>query len=50
MGWSIIEPRLGDLGARRVMLTHMNSEMLANAASIRDPRVVVAADGLVIDV
>lgn len=50
MGWSIIEPRLADIGARRIMLTHMSREMLANAGSIRDPRVVIADDGLQIDV
>lgn len=50
MGWGVIEPHLDELRARRVMLTHMNRDMLANAASIRDPRVVIAEDGLVLDV
>lgn len=50
MGWSILQPRLDVLGARRVMLTHMGGEMLANRHHVADPRVVLAEDGLVIDV
>ncbi len=50
MGWSVIAPRLDALGARRVMLTHMSNEMLANAAAITDARVLLAEDGRVVDV
>ena len=38
MNWRVIESNLDRLGARRVMLTHMNADMLANAAAVRDPR------------
>ena len=45
MNWRVIERNLDRLGARRVMLTHMNADMLANAAAVRDPR-MLAADGM----
>jgi ribonuclease BN (tRNA processing enzyme) len=50
MNWRVIESNLDRLGARRVMLTHMNADMLANAAAVRDPRVLLAADGMSIEV
>ena len=50
MNWRVIERNLDALGAKRVMLTHMNTDMLARAAQIDDPRVIVAADGLTIDI
>lgn len=46
MNWRIIEQNLDRLAAKRVLLTHMNSEMLANALSVGDPRVDLASDGL----
>ena len=46
MTWRIIEQNLDRLGARRVLLTHMNGEMLANGLSVGDPRVDLARDGL----
>jgi hypothetical protein len=33
-----------------VLLTHMNADMLARSAQIRDPRVLVARDGMQIDI
>jgi len=38
------------LGARRVLLTHMGREMLANLEHVRDPRVMLAEDGMRIDI
>jgi ribonuclease BN (tRNA processing enzyme) len=48
--WKVLGPRLGDLGARRVLVTHMSGEMLARRHEITDPRVVVAEDGLALEV
>lgn len=50
MSWSTIRPNLPRLSARRVMLTHMNGDMLANAHQVNEPRVFLAEDGLVVDV
>jgi ribonuclease BN (tRNA processing enzyme) len=50
IGWVEIEANLDRIGAKRVMITHMSTEMLARRSSIRHPRVVVAEDGLVLDV
>jgi len=50
MTWREIEKQLDRLGAKRVLLTHMNTEMLANRDEVRDPRVLVAEDGMVIDI
>lgn len=49
MNWRVIEANLDRLRARRVMLTHMNADMLANLAAVRDARVMLAADGMTID-
>ena len=48
--WRTIEKNLDRLGAKRILLTHMNETMLANGNAVRDPRVVLAEDGLVLDV
>jgi ribonuclease BN (tRNA processing enzyme) len=50
MSWRKIEPNLDRIGARRVMLTHMAERMLARRSEVADARVVLAEDGLVIDV
>lgn len=47
LSWEILQPRLGDLGARRTMLTHMNPAMLARTDEARAAGVLVAEDGLV---
>lgn len=49
MSWKTISPRLDALEARRFMLTHMGPEMLAKLGEIRDPRVILANDGLVLE-
>jgi ribonuclease BN (tRNA processing enzyme) len=48
--WDVLKPRLPDLRARQIMLTHMNPSMLARADEARAAGVLVAEDGLVIDV
>ena len=50
MYWRIIETNLPRLRARRIMLTHMHNDMLANLAAVRSPGVLVAEDGLVLQV
>ena len=48
--WKTIEANLDRIGAKRVMLTHMADAMLARRGEVNDPRVVLAEDGLVLDV
>jgi ribonuclease BN (tRNA processing enzyme) len=49
MSWRKIEPNLDRIGAKRVMLTHMAEPMLARRGEVADARVVLAEDGLVLD-
>ena len=49
MTWRTIEAHLPRIGARRVLLTHMNTGMLARAHEVDSPGVELAHDGLVID-
>ena len=46
MSWEILKPRLGDLRAKRTMITHMNDTMLARTDEARAAGVLVAEDGL----
>lgn len=48
MSWKIICENLGRLGARRILLTHMGPDMLANRSAVTDPRVLLAEDGLIV--
>lgn len=50
MSWTTIRPNLDRIGARRVMLTHMAEGMLARRGEVADQRVILAEDGLVLDV
>jgi ribonuclease BN (tRNA processing enzyme) len=50
MSWTKIAGELDRIGAKRVMLTHMAEPMLARRGEVADPRVVLAEDGLVLDV
>jgi len=50
MSWEILKPKIPDLCAKRLMLTHMNPTVLARLDEIRAAGVLVAADGLVTDV
>jgi len=47
--WEVLEPRLPDLRAQRIMVTHMNPTALAHLDEIRAAGVLVAADGDVIE-
>jgi ribonuclease BN (tRNA processing enzyme) len=50
MTWRVIERNLDRLAAKRVLLTHMNAEMLANREAVTDKRVTIAEDGLTLDI
>jgi len=50
MSWKRIASELGRIGAKRVMLTHMAEGMLARRNEVSDPRIIMAEDGLVLDV
>ncbi len=47
--WEILAPRLPDLRARRIMVTHMNPTMLARRDQAKAAGLLVAEDGLVVD-
>jgi ribonuclease BN (tRNA processing enzyme) len=46
LSWEILKPRLAELKARRIMLTHMNPTMLARLDQVRTGGVLLAEDGL----
>lgn len=45
LNWRTIETNLPRLGAKRVLLTHLGPEALANREAIRHPQVSLAEDG-----
>jgi ribonuclease BN (tRNA processing enzyme) len=47
--WQVLEPRLKDLRARRIMLTHMNPTMLERLEEVRAYGVLVAEDGAILE-
>jgi ribonuclease BN (tRNA processing enzyme) len=49
MSWELLKARIPDLRARRIMVTHMNPNVLARLDEVRAARVLVADDGLVIE-
>jgi ribonuclease BN (tRNA processing enzyme) len=49
MSWEILQAKLPDLRARRLMLTHMNPSMLARLDEIKAAGVLIAEDGLVVE-
>jgi len=49
LNWRTIEARMAEFGARRVMVTHMNPTVLSKLEALRQSGVLVAADGLTID-
>ena len=49
LSWEILQPRLRDLAARRIMLTHMNPTMLARLEEVEAAGVLIAADGRVVE-
>lgn len=50
INWATLQAKLPQLKARRIMLTHMNPSMLAKRDEARAAGVLVAEDGLVIEV
>jgi ribonuclease BN (tRNA processing enzyme) len=46
ISWETLRPRLADLKARKIMLTHMNATMLARLDEVRAAGVLLAEDGL----
>ena len=49
LNWRTIESNLDRLGAKRVLLSHLGPETLANRHAIHAPRVELADDGMVLD-
>jgi phosphoribosyl 1,2-cyclic phosphodiesterase len=49
LSWELLRPRLPDLRARRIMITHMNPAMLAHADEARAAGLLVAQDGLTVE-
>lgn len=45
LNWRTIEKNLDRLGARKILLTHLGPEALANRDAIRNPKVAIADDG-----
>ena len=50
MSWETIRSHLPRIGARKVMLTHMNAAMLAKRDVAVGPGIIHAEDGLVVDI
>ncbi|KUO54176.1 MAG: MBL fold metallo-hydrolase [Alphaproteobacteria bacterium BRH_c36] len=48
--WLALREKLGDITASRILLTHMSRPMLAHLQDVEEPRVMIAHDGLVIEV
>ncbi|MFN3657959.1 MAG: MBL fold metallo-hydrolase [Pseudolabrys sp.] len=44
--WEVLKTRVGDLGARRMMITHMNPTMLARVDEAQAAGLLVAEDGM----
>jgi ribonuclease BN (tRNA processing enzyme) len=50
LNWRTIERELPRLTARRVLLTHMGLDMLANMSTVSNPRITWAEDGMVLEI
>jgi ribonuclease BN (tRNA processing enzyme) len=48
--WKTLSANLTRLGAKRVLITHMNNDMLAHVDEAKSAGVLLAEDGLVLDV
>ncbi|SRR5438874_5207048 len=48
--WEVLKPRLPELRARRVMITHMNTDMLIHLDEASAAGVLIAEDGAVVDI
>jgi phosphoribosyl 1,2-cyclic phosphodiesterase len=49
LSWEILKPKIPDLRAKRLMLTHMNPSVLARLDELEAAGVLIAADGLIMD-
>jgi ribonuclease BN (tRNA processing enzyme) len=49
LSWEILKPRIADLRAKRIMLTHMNPTMLARLDEVKAAGLLLADDGLVLE-
>ena len=50
MSWEILQTKISALAAKRLMLTHMNPTMLARLDEIEAAGILMAADGMRIEV
>jgi ribonuclease BN (tRNA processing enzyme) len=50
MSWEVISQHLPRIGARQVLLTHMNADMLAQRHQVTGDGILLADDGLVIEI
>jgi ribonuclease BN (tRNA processing enzyme) len=50
MSWNHLQARLPLLGARRIMITHMSASVLTRLDEVRASGVLIADDGLVVDI
>ena len=50
MNWSVLRARLADLGAKRVMITHLGPAMLAQTEAAQQAGALVARDGAVVEI
>jgi ribonuclease BN (tRNA processing enzyme) len=50
ISWNILKARLSDLRARRIMITHMNPSMLARVDEATSLGLLVAEDGLAMEI
>jgi ribonuclease BN (tRNA processing enzyme) len=50
MTWTVLKPRIPDFHAARTIITHMNAAMLAALPEVRSAGVLIAEDGLVVEV
>ncbi|HXF54734.1 MAG TPA: MBL fold metallo-hydrolase [Hyphomicrobiaceae bacterium] len=50
MTWRTIERNVSRLRANRILLTHMSNEMLANLVSVNHPNVLIAEDGMTVQI
>jgi len=49
MNWTKLSEKLSALGARKIMVTHMNPSMLAKTEEVRASGVLIASDGMVLE-
>jgi ribonuclease BN (tRNA processing enzyme) len=48
--WSVLRTKLAELKARRIMITHMNPSMLEKTHEAKEAGLLIAEDGLVLEV